>query len=790
MAENRKLMRCVLTVAASAALTLVTNGATNIAEHVCLAEDADWRGRGTVVIQKGAAIDLAGRTLKVDGVTGSFAAPVDATTSSGAVEASTIYSGNAAFLFDDDIRYMADSVNFTDQTKNHRVCFNGQFPFEVTYDFGEGNETRIRSYRMYYQSLTPSERAPRDWTFSGSNDKESWTTLDTRSNVTDWKHPDARTFSFGNVTAFRYYRLSVTAPIKGGVMELYQLEYFPEAQDVCDETGPASNRVTSSTVASGNAAFLFDNDFRYKATPGEAPSDPTKNHRVLASTKPFHVTYDFGEDNATILNAYRIYFNSSSSSGVNGRAPAAWTFQGSNDNANWATLDSHANETNWVKGTAREFYFSNGTPYRYYRLHVTEFAADGYLEMYQLEYFSRPMVTSTDYGMTDLTEPGEEHLTGSSTPLYGSVSHLFDNIFTYRYDGNHVNDHRILVHQSNLPFNIVYDFGAGANTAVAAYRIYYDSTRGDATRAPSAWTFDGSNDGTSWTTLDSRTGETLWSVPDARIFYLINNTPYRYYRLHVTATNGDIYFEIYQLEYFGQGIGTLLVDVPANASQTNSLLALGGQLRLIKDGAGTFTAAVPNQTYSCGTIVSNGTLRAGLDGGRAPLGLWNEYGGKECRLTVCANGTFDVNGLGGWWRYPILLSGGTLACAMAQENAPADTFRSIALDADSRLDVSGNFVMGDGTGTAGQLDLGGHTLTASVASNGLWTLNVPSVTQGAIAFDLAKGDAWPGKKVMAWESGTRPANVLFTRAEGSSHGVAAQEDGVYAISGGITVIVR
>ena len=87
-----------------AAVALVANGATNIAEYVSLAEDADWRGRGTVVIQKGAAIDLAGRTLKVDGVTGSFAAPVDATTSSGTVEASTIYSGNPAFLFDDDIR--------------------------------------------------------------------------------------------------------------------------------------------------------------------------------------------------------------------------------------------------------------------------------------------------------------------------------------------------------------------------------------------------------------------------------------------------------------------------------------------------------------------------------------------------------------------------------------------------------------------------------------------------------------------------------------------------------------
>lgn len=770
-----------------AAVALVANGATNIAEYVCLSDDADWRGRGTVVVQKGAAIDLAGHTLKVDAIAGGFASPVDATSSSGTVEASTIYSGNAAFLFDDDIRYAADSVNSTDQTKNHRVCVNGKWPFVVTYDFGEGNETCIRSYKMYYQSLVAAERAPRDWTFSGSNDKENWTTLDTRSNVTDWKHPDVRTFSFGNVIAFRYYRLSVTAPITGGIMELYQLEYFPEAQDVCDETMPASNRVTSSSVNSGNAAFLFDNDFRYKATPNDP--EPSKNHRILTTTKPFDVTYDFGEGTAMILNAYRIFFNSSSAAD-NGRAPRDWMFQGSNDNLNWTTLDSHANETNWVKGTSREFYFSNGTPYRYYRLHVTNFVVENYLEMYQLEYFSRPMVTSTDTGMIDLTEPDEEHLAKSSNPSQGSVSHLFDNNFTYRYDANHVNDHRILVHTSKLPFNVVYDFGAGASTAVAAYKMYYDSTKGDATRAPSAWTFDGSNDGTSWTTLDSRTGETLWSVPDARIFYIVNNTPYRYYRLHVTATNGDTYFELYQLEYFGSGIGMLFVDVPANASLTNSLLALGGQLRLIKDGAGTFTAATPNQTYSGGTIVSNGTLRAGLDGGRAPLGLWNEEGGRESLVTVCSNGTFDVNGLGGWWRYPIFLSGGTLACTMPTNAAPEDTFRNIALDADSRLAVDGNFVMGDGTGTAGQLDLGGHVLTASVASNGLWTLDVPSVTAGTIAFDLAKADAYAGKKVMAWESGSRPADVLFTRAEGSFHGVAAQDDGVYAITGGTLVIFR
>ena len=149
-----------------------------------------------------------------------------------------------------------------------------------------------------------------------------------------------------------------------------------------------------------------------------------------------------------------------------------------------------------------------------------------------------------------------------------------------------------------------------------------------------------------------------------------------------------------------------------------------------------------------------------------------------------------MNGLGGWWRYPIRLSGGTLACAMPTNAAPEDTFRNIVLDADSRLAVGGNFVMGDGTGTAGQLDLGGHVLTASVASNGLWTLDVPSVTAGTIAFDLAQGDAYSGKKVMAWESGSRPAGVFFTRAGSGYYGVTAQDDGVYAISGGIMVIIR
>ena len=61
---------------------------------------------------------------------------------------------------------------------------------------------------------------------------------------------------------------------------------------------------------------------------------------------------------------------------------------------------------------------------------------------------------------------------------------------------------------------------------------------------------------------------------------------------------------------------------------------------------------------------------------------------------------------------------------------------------------------------------------------------------GGRAFDLAKGDAYSGKKVMAWGSGSRPAGVFFTRAGSGYYGVTAQDDGVYVIPNGIMVIVR
>lgn len=66
-------------------------------------------------------------------------------------------------------------------------------------------------------------------------------------------------------------------------------------------------------------------------------------------------------------------------------------------------------------------------------------------------------------------------------------------------------------------------------------------------RNPKDWTFEGSNDGSSWTTLDTQTGITWGSAGETKNFTFSNSTSYEYYRLNVTANNGDSYLSVTEL---------------------------------------------------------------------------------------------------------------------------------------------------------------------------------------------------------------------------------------------------
>jgi GH43 family beta-xylosidase len=93
-----------------------------------------------------------------------------------------------------------------------------------------------------------------------------------------------------------------------------------------------------------------------------------------------------------------------------------------------------------------------------------------------------------------------------------------------------------------------YDFAGTTSWKVNSYSI--TSANDDSTRDPKNWTLQGSNNGTSWTTIDTRTNETFSSRNLTRTFTSSNTTPYQMYRLNITANNGSSSTQLAELELF------------------------------------------------------------------------------------------------------------------------------------------------------------------------------------------------------------------------------------------------
>ena len=113
------------------------------------------------------------------------------------------------------------------------------------------------------------------------------------------------------------------------------------------------------------------------------------------------------------------------------------------------------------------------------------------------------------------------------------------------FDG-YTNDEVQCWHSASFAGNqwIQFDFGSGVTKVVTAYWIM---ARPSDDWYPSTWTFLGSNDGSTFTTLDTKASQTI-PAPSAGVtstqpqnfnkYTISNTTQYRYYRLNVTATTG------------------------------------------------------------------------------------------------------------------------------------------------------------------------------------------------------------------------------------------------------------
>jgi hypothetical protein len=88
------------------------------------------------------------------------------------------------------------------------------------------------------------------------------------------------------------------------------------------------------------------------------------------------------------------------------------------------------------------------------------------------------------------------------------------------------------------------DFGSGVTKAIKSYTLRASSDAGRLDDMPSAWQFQRSPDSSSWTTEETRSAQTGWSVSEKRSYSLSDTgaTAARYWRFNFTANNGDAGF--------------------------------------------------------------------------------------------------------------------------------------------------------------------------------------------------------------------------------------------------------
>lgn len=117
-------------------------------------------------------------------------------------------------------------------------------------------------------------------------------------------------------------------------------------------------------------------------------------------------------------------------------------------------------------------------------------------------------------------------------------------------------EHGWITDGSALPQYIQYQFPTAK--VIYAYRIRGWDYDNFPARCPYSWTLQGSNNGSDWTVIDTRTSLNYWSVGMYIRFVVATPGSYSYYRLNITANFGNTYTGVNQFELLNDTDSTSL----------------------------------------------------------------------------------------------------------------------------------------------------------------------------------------------------------------------------------------
>ncbi len=185
-------------------------------------------------------------------------------------------------------------------------------------------------------------------------------------------------------------------------------------------------------------------------------------------------------------------------------------------------------------------------------------------------------ITATDQDITNLGGTMSSQYTDS--PAAEAHGNLIDNNSNTKY---------LTFHNASWV-----QYQATGNYVVSRYTI--TSANDAAERDPLTWTLQGSGNGTTWTTIDTRTGEDFATRLLKRSFTFTNSTGYTYYRFNLTNNSGTI-LQLAEIELFG---------TPANTSGVCSGTVANGDYTYQVST----TADNVNWTFIPGSPIAGSTL--------------------------------------------------------------------------------------------------------------------------------------------------------------------------------------
>ena len=281
---------------------------------------------------------------------------------------------------------------------------------------------------------------------------------------------------------------------------------------------------------------------------------------------------------------------------------------------------------------------------------------------------------------------------------------------------------------------------------------------------PTAWTFQGSNDGISYTTLETVTGNVI-SIGSSYISgILANTTSYTYYRINITAVNTAGQLPTISEFEMTESTGTVL----GTTTGGQFIYANGGNLTCTAAQAifaGSTTPVLEMTLASPNTATFNGSV----------LTLTNTANYNAIRLsgtgTLTCTGNYNVDNGSATKQIINVTAAGTLNVIgdlSSTVSSSAGSANVILIGANATINVTGNI-----TASSGIVNAGG---SATVISNSNSTLNITGNVTGAATLGIYTigstiniiGNITGGTSVPALLNNTAAATISITGVATSS----------------------